>query len=370
MATTKTRTTRTKRAVAPRRRKRKLSKAGIRLIAGFEGFRSDLYDDAAGHCTIGYGHLVHQGSCDGSESAEFRRGVTRERGLEILGEDAASAAAAVNEAVTVPLEQDQFDALTSFVFNIGSGAFRESTLLKLLNRGKYDEVPEQLNRWVKAGSRTLEGLVRRREAEGQLFARGTVRPADDGTMTTREVQRALKELGWPLKVDGAWGAETFAAVEDFQRGFAFSKLLVDGHAGAKTLEALKSSVEQGGKCSPNFAFKEFKSSGNGWIKVSRDLVLGLEDYRELVGKPVSVVSGYRDPQKNASIPGAAKNSQHMYGNACDLDPVKTTSAVKALKRFSGIGYQSASGLVRHVDVRHVGPNTTGSSVRDPAIWIY
>jgi len=197
MATTKTRTTHTKRAVTPRRRKRKLSKAGIRLIAGFEGFRSDLYDDAAGHCTIGYGHLVHQGSCDGSESAEFRRGVTRERGLEILGEDAASAAAAVNEAVTVPLEQDQFDALTSFVFNIGSGAFRESTLLKLLNRGKYDEVPEQLNRWVKAGSRTLEGLVRRREAEGQLFARGTVRPADDGTMTTREVQRALKELGWP-----------------------------------------------------------------------------------------------------------------------------------------------------------------------------
>ena len=371
MATTTTkRRTASRATAAPRRRKRKLSVAGVRLIAGFEGFRSDLYDDAAGHCTIGYGHLVHTGSCDGSESAEFRRGVTRERALEILGDDAASAATAVNDAVKVPLEQDQFDALTSFVFNVGSGAFRDSTLLRLLNEGKYDEVPEQLNRWVKAGSRTLPGLVTRRKTEGELFARGTVQPADDGAMTTREVQRTLKELGWPLKVDGAWGEDTFSAVEDFQRGFAFWKLLVDGHAGPKTLEALKASVEQGGKCSPNFAFKEFKSSGNGWIRVSRELVLGLEDYRELVGKPVSVVSGFRDPQKNASIPGAAKNSQHMYGNACDLEPVKPTAAVKALKRFSGIGYQGASGLVRHVDVRHVGPNTTKSSVRDPAIWIY
>jgi lysozyme len=370
-ATTKsTRRSRRSRAGTARRRKRKLSKAGARLIAGFEGFRSDLYDDAAGHCTIGYGHLVHTGRCDGSEGAEFRRGVTRERALEILGEDAESTAAAVNDAVTVPLDQHQFDALTSFVFNVGAGAFRESTLLKVLNEGKYDEVPEQLNRWVKAGSRTLPGLVARRKAEGELFARGIVQPPDRGTMTTREVQKALKKIGWPLKVDGAWGENTFSAVRDFQRGFAFWKLLVDGHAGPKTREALEASVEQGGKCSPNFAFKEFKSSGNGWIKVSRALVRGLEDYRELVGRPVLIVSGYRDPQKNASIPGAAKNSQHMYGNAADLEPLKPTAAVKALKRFSGIGYQGSSGLVRHVDVRHVGPNTTGSSVRDPAIWIY
>ena len=369
---TTTRTVRRSRArsAVPRRRKRKLSSAGVRVIAGFEGFRSDLYDDAAGHCTIGYGHLVHQGHCDGSETAEFRKGVTRERALELLAEDAASAAAAVNDAVEVPLDQSQFDALTSFVFNVGSGAFRDSTLLELLNQGKYEEVPDQLNRWVKAGSRTLPGLVARRKAEGELFASGTLQPDHDGAMTTREVQQALVEIGWPLKVDGAWGGDTFAAVEAFQRGFAFWKLLIDGHAGPKTQEALKASLEQDGKCSPNFSFAEFKSSGNGWIKVSRELVLGLEDYRELVGKPVTIVSGFRDPQKNASIPGAAKNSQHLYGNAADLVPVKPTNAVKALGRFSGIGYQGATGLVRHVDVRHVGPNTTKSSVRDPAIWIY
>jgi lysozyme len=366
-----TRTARRTRASTPRRRGRKLSKTGVRLIAGFEGFRSDLYNDAAGHCTIGYGHLVHHGSCDGSEPGEFRKGVSRERALELLAEDAASAGSAVNDAVKVRLDQNQFDALTSFVFNVGAGAFRESTLLRLLNDGKYEDVPEQLNRWVKAGGRTLEGLVRRRAAEGQLFAKGAVpKPDEDQGMSTKEVQRALATVGWPIDVDGAWGPQTHGAVEDFQRGFAFWSLLVDGHAGPKTQEALKASLDHDGRCSPHFKFTEFTSSGNGWIKMHRALVLGLEDYRDLVGGPVAVVSGYRDPARNAAIPGAAKNSQHLYGNAADIVPVKPTVDVKALRRFSGIGYQGASGLVRHVDVRHVGPNTTRSSVRNPAIWIY
>ena len=157
----------------PRKKKLELSDAGAKFIAGFEGFRADLYNDAAGHATIGYGHLVHHGKIDGSEPAEFRRGIKRERALELLKEDAATAAAEIQRSVKVPLEQQQFDALVSFVFNVGTGAFRDSTLLKELNDGNYDEVPTQLNRWVKAGGRTLEGLVRRRKAEGKLFARGT-----------------------------------------------------------------------------------------------------------------------------------------------------------------------------------------------------
>jgi GH24 family phage-related lysozyme (muramidase) len=353
-----------------RKRKRKLSKAGARLIAGFEGFRAELYNDAAGHCTIGYGHLVHHGRCDGSEPAEFRKGITREQALDLLLEDAAQAADAVNRNVQVALSQDQFDALVSFVFNVGAGAFGESTLLRMLNEGRYDAVPKQLDRWVKADGRTLEGLVRRRKAEGALFREGpTPRPVG-GEMSTREVQDALKKIGWPIRADGAWGRETFAAVKDFQRGFAFWNLLVDGAVGTKTQEALRKSLELGGRCSPNFVFREFKSKGNGWIKVSRDLVVGLEEYRELVGAPVEVISGYRDPQRNASIPGASKNSQHLYGNAADIEPVRAVADVKRLKRFSGIGYQASSGLVRHVDVRHVGPNTTGNSLADPATWIY
>lgn len=353
-----------------RRRKRKLSKSGARFIAAFEGFRSDLYDDPAGHCTIGCGHLVHHGRCDGSEPAEFRKGITRERALELLLEDAEHAADAVNRGVQVPLNQHQFDALVSFVFNVGAGAFGESTLLRKLNEGRYDAVPKELDRWVKADGRTLPGLVRRRKSEGELFTEGGLPLPDGKEMTTREVQTALKKLGWPIRVDGAWGRETFAAVKDFQRGFAYWRLLVDGNAGVKTQDALRKAVGQRCSCSPNFNFSEFRSKGDGWIKVSRELVLGLEEYRELVGGPVSVISGYRDPQRNASIPGASRNSQHLYGNAADIAPAKSVTEVKRLRCFSGIGYQSASGLVRHVDVRHVGPNTTGNSIADPAIWVY
>ena len=149
-----------------------LSQAGVQFIARFEGFRGALYDDAAGHCTIGFGHLVHHGPSNGTESAEFRKGISRERALELLADDAAKAAAAVVERVKVPLAQHQFDALVSFVFNLGAGAFAESTLLRELNAGRYDAVPPQLDRWVKAGGKTLEGLVRRRKAEGVLFRQG------------------------------------------------------------------------------------------------------------------------------------------------------------------------------------------------------
>ena len=124
----------------------RLSKHGAQLIATFEGFRGQLYNDAANHCTIGYGHLVHHGPIDGSESAEFKAGISRERALELLQEDAAQAAAEITRSVKVPLEQHQFDALVSFVFNVGTGAFRESTLLRLLNKQRYDTVEEQLAR--------------------------------------------------------------------------------------------------------------------------------------------------------------------------------------------------------------------------------
>jgi lysozyme len=149
-----------------------LSDAGARFITQFEGFSATLYDDPAGHCSIGYGHLVHHGPANGTESAEFRRGITKDRALELLSADAAVAAAAVNQHVAVPLAQHQLDALVSFTFNVGTGAFGESTLLRELNAGRYDAVPRELDRWVKANGKTLPGLVRRRTAEGVLFAEG------------------------------------------------------------------------------------------------------------------------------------------------------------------------------------------------------
>ena len=239
-------------------------------------------------------------------------------------------------------------------------------MLRLLNEGKYDEVPEQLNRWVKARSRTLAGLVTRRKAEGALRPRhrpaGRRRRHDD-----QEVQRALKELGWPLKVDGAWGQDAFSAVEDFQRGFAWK--LLDGHAGPKTLEALKASVEQGE------VLAELRLQG---VQVERKRL----DQGEPRARPRP--RGLPRARRQAGVgrlglPRSAEEREHPRSGEELPAHVRerlrprarqATAAVKALKRFSGIGYQAASGLVRHVDVRHVGPNTTKSSVRDPAIWIY
>jgi lysozyme len=152
--------------------KYRLSKKGAAFIGHFEGFRGDMYNDPVGRCTIGFGHLVHHGPINGSEPAEFRRGITRERALELLQEDAGSAAGAISRSVKVKLTQPQADALISFAFNVGNGAFQESTLLKLLNQGDFDSVPAQLNRWTKASGRTLPGLVTRRKAEGALFRDG------------------------------------------------------------------------------------------------------------------------------------------------------------------------------------------------------
>jgi Phage-related lysozyme (muraminidase) len=156
------------------RTRRTLSTSGVDLIKRFESFRANLCNDAAGHCTIGYGTLVHKGRCDGRDSeAPYTNGVTQERATNLLTQRAEEFGRTVNDAVTVELNQNQFDALVSFVYNIGSGSFQSSTLLRVLNQGNYAAVPTEIKKWTKAhaNSRLVElpGLVTRREAEAQLF---------------------------------------------------------------------------------------------------------------------------------------------------------------------------------------------------------
>ena len=158
-----------------------LSAAGLQFIAGFEGFSPRLYNDPGGHCTIGYGHLVHRGRCNGNEPEDFKREITREQGLDLLRRDTKVSERAVNQQVQVVLTQYQFDALVSFVFNVGAGAFGGSTLLRRLNQGEYKAVPAELMRWVNSGGRPLPGLVRRRQAEGVLFSRGAYGVVDAPT---------------------------------------------------------------------------------------------------------------------------------------------------------------------------------------------
>lgn len=138
----------------------KISAQGIGLLIHFEGFRDKAYRDSTGTWTIGYGSTkgVHPG-----------QRMTREQASIRLYSDVDQAEAAVNRLVTVPLTQGQFDALVSFVYNLGPGALAKSTLLSRLNAGDYPGAADEFLRWVKAGGRRLQGLVRRRAAERAMF---------------------------------------------------------------------------------------------------------------------------------------------------------------------------------------------------------
>lgn len=138
----------------------KISDEGLSLIKHFEGCELKAYRCAANVLTIGYGST--KGVTEDME-------ITQEGAEELLQEEMHEYEGYINDMVKVPLEQHQFDAMVSWVFNLGSGNLSSSTLLKKLNNSEYDEVPEQIKRWNKAGGKVLEGLVRRREAEALLF---------------------------------------------------------------------------------------------------------------------------------------------------------------------------------------------------------
>jgi lysozyme len=149
-----------------------LSARGAEFIARFEGVILHLYNDPTKNATIGVGHLVHMGPIHGNEPTDFRNGITRERALQLLQEDAGKAAVAVHRQIKVPLKQHQLDALMSFVFNVGEGNLQASTLRRRLNKGDYAGVPAELDKWVISNGQRLPGLLRRRKAEGNLFANG------------------------------------------------------------------------------------------------------------------------------------------------------------------------------------------------------
>ena len=136
------------------------SEAGILLIKSFEGCHTVAYQDAVGVWTIGYGHTI-----DVKEGMT----ITQHQCDVMLEVDIETYENYVNKYVVVFLTQNQFDALVSWVYNLGPTNFRKSTMLKVLNAGKYDEVPYQMKRWNRAGGQVLKGLVIRREAEAELF---------------------------------------------------------------------------------------------------------------------------------------------------------------------------------------------------------
>ena len=142
------------------RNKMKISEDGLELINKFEGCETTAYQDSVGVWTIGFGHTkgVEEGQTCSIEDAE-----------SMLADEMDEYEGYINNMVKVDLQQHEFDALVAWVYNLGPTNLGESTMLKVLNGGQFDRVPEEMNRWTRAGGKILEGLVRRRQAESLMF---------------------------------------------------------------------------------------------------------------------------------------------------------------------------------------------------------
>lgn len=147
----------------------KISNNGIELIKQFEGLSLKPYLDKVNIPTIGFGSTYYE---DGTKVTLKDKPITEERAIELLEFIANKTFSEnINKVVKVPLNQNQFDALVSFAYNIGNKNFNWSTLLKKLNQSDYEGASLEFGRWNQASGKILSGLVLRRQKEKELFLR-------------------------------------------------------------------------------------------------------------------------------------------------------------------------------------------------------
>ena len=219
----------------------KISEKGLSMIERFEGCLLKASNKLDGVWTIGYGQT---GSYYGKR---VRRGMATTKALAhawLRDHSIKTYEDAVTQAVKVPLNQNQFDALVSFAYNVGVGALKQSTALRKLNAGDYAGAADALTMWTKCNGKVLAGLVRRRKEERALFLTPVTQAKNGNTDLLRKgdtgdavklFQHRLNLLGWQLTEDGIWGVQTDSAV----RGYQYcAGLTVDGIVGAKTRAAL------------------------------------------------------------------------------------------------------------------------------------
>jgi lysozyme len=155
-----------------------MSDTGNKWLAGLEGSKNTMYKDVAGLPTIGVGHLLtkdelYSGKIEiGGQSVKWAGGLSPDQVITLFAQDVKPFGQGVARLVRIPLKQNEFDALVSLVFNIGIGAFANSTLLTFLNAGKSELIPYQWKRWNMAAGRRIEGLAKRRERELAMYLHG------------------------------------------------------------------------------------------------------------------------------------------------------------------------------------------------------
>lgn len=225
----------------------KTSKNGLEFISRWEGIILTPYICAAGKWTIGVGHVIRTtdsfstisnanvrellASKDKNHPVASLR-IPKEEAFAILAKDIEVTEKALSKDITVPLTQNQFDALVSFGFNCGTGVYRTSGACKSLNAGDYQAFTVKLLEWckIKVGgvSKVNQGLLNRRKSEVQLFNSPSLAPEETPPPTLVswsvelliDVQTKLKKLGlYPGLIDGLYGPATRRGIEEFCRKF-------------------------------------------------------------------------------------------------------------------------------------------------------
>ncbi len=276
---------------------------GLSLVAEFEGFREQAYQDCVGIWTVGYGETELDGR-PVREGDRLSHGDAEVRLYQRLDQYAAG----VRKLLQVPITKGMGDALVSFTYNLGVGALTDSTLLRYLNEGNYIAAAQEFPRWNKAGGQVWSGLTRRRESERQLFLSDGVPGHNPDAPDDHHNFAAPVFKGCHFN----WG-EVFQWDE--------SRLTDDPlilHRIAKLADVL-------------------------------------EEIRKDYGKPLGITSWYRDPATNARLSGAATHSRHLLGDAADCYPVG--GDVEDFQRWvqqpgrwtGGIGRGAARGFV-HLDL--------------------
>lgn len=222
-----------------------LSDKGAKFIGAHEGVKTRAYYDPIGVVTIGIGHT----NPAGPPPVRIGDVITVAEAYRIFRNDIVSVEADIARVLKVPVNQTQWDALVSFVYNLGIGNFSKSTLLRRLNAGDF-AVGNEFGKWNKAGGRVLPGLTRRRSEEATLFTTGRYPDTMSATASMLQrgsrgddvsyIQNLLKQQGfYNGEVDGDFGGGTEDAVEAFQRA---KNLRVDGKAGSATLAELERNI--------------------------------------------------------------------------------------------------------------------------------
>lgn len=329
----------------------KISNKGLALIKSFEGCHLEAYKCPAGVWTIGYGHTkgVYQGMKISQSQAE-----------SFLREDCNKFENNVMKfSSKYNWTQNEFDALVCFAFNIGS--INKLTGTPSGSRTKQ-EIADAIRLYNKdATGKVLSGLVRRRQAEYELFTMGVKNMTTNSVLKkgmqgeeVKELQNGLTVRGYSLgKVDGDFGEKTETAVKAFQKD---AGLKTDGVVGENTQKALDNikvlSVKTDGNksISKNFKVKEFAcKDGSDQLVLDEDFIVSkIQKIRTHFGVPVTINSAYRNATYNKKV-GGSSNSYHVKGRAFDI-VVKGKTPTEVAKYAKSIGIK---GIIQYNTFVHV-----------------